>query len=109
MLNRASEGKITTSHSGIANKVKEVWDKHKTDMSLIYAAALVLIPGYLTRYFETHWLKKWSKPILAKVNKLWEKYRKEIIIFLTISAFSYDNSFYMIDYFIFSRSCSASE
>ena len=29
VLNRASEGKITTSHSGVANKVKEAWDKYK--------------------------------------------------------------------------------
>ena len=29
VLNRASEGKITTSHSGVANKVKEAWGKHK--------------------------------------------------------------------------------
>jgi hypothetical protein len=54
MLNRTSEGKITISHSGIANKVKEVWDKYKIDISLIYAAILVLNPGYRTRYIETH-------------------------------------------------------
>jgi len=42
----------------------------KTDMSPIYAAALVLNPGYRMRYIETHWPKKWSKPILAKVKKL---------------------------------------
>jgi hypothetical protein len=29
VLNRASEGKIMTSHSRVANKVKEAWDKHK--------------------------------------------------------------------------------
>jgi hypothetical protein len=29
VLNRASEGKITTSHSGVSNKVKEAWGKHK--------------------------------------------------------------------------------
>ena len=29
VLNRASKGKITTSHSGVANKVKEAWGKHK--------------------------------------------------------------------------------
>ncbi len=29
VLNRASEGKITTSYSGVANKVKEAWGKHK--------------------------------------------------------------------------------
>ena len=29
VLNCASKGKITTSHSGVANKVKEAWGKHK--------------------------------------------------------------------------------
>jgi hypothetical protein len=29
VLNRACEGKITTSHSGVYNKVKEAWGKHK--------------------------------------------------------------------------------
>jgi hypothetical protein len=28
-LNRASEGKITTSHSGVYNHIKEAWGKHK--------------------------------------------------------------------------------
>jgi hypothetical protein len=30
------------------------------------------------RYIETHWLRKWSRPTLAKVKKLWEKYREEV-------------------------------
>jgi hypothetical protein len=29
VLNKASKGKITTSHSGVYNKVKEAWGKHK--------------------------------------------------------------------------------
>ncbi len=29
VLNRASEGKVTTSHSGVSNKVKEAWTRHK--------------------------------------------------------------------------------
>jgi hypothetical protein len=28
-LNQACEGKITTSHSGVSNKVKEAWARHK--------------------------------------------------------------------------------
>ena len=40
VLNRASEGKITTSHSGVANKVKEAWDKHKDVVQQSLQAAL---------------------------------------------------------------------
>jgi hypothetical protein len=40
VLNRASEGKITTSHSGVANKVKEAWDKHKDAVRRALQAAL---------------------------------------------------------------------
>jgi hypothetical protein len=40
VLNRASEGKITTSHSGVANKVKEAWDKHKDAVQQSLQAAL---------------------------------------------------------------------
>ena len=42
----------------------------KTDMSLVYATALILNPRNCTRYIETHWPKKWSKPALVKVKKL---------------------------------------
>jgi hypothetical protein len=48
-----------------------------TDMSPIYAAALILNPARRTRYIETHWPKKWVKPVLARVKKLWERYRDE--------------------------------
>ena len=60
-------------------------------MSPLYAAALVLNPGYRTRYIKTHQPKKWLKPILARVKKLQEKYRKEVIVLLTTLAFLYDN------------------
>jgi len=60
-------------------------------MSPIYATALVLNPGYCTRYIKTHWPKKWSKPILAKVKKLWEKYREEVVVYPTTLAFLYNN------------------
>ena len=33
------------------------------------------------RYFEVNWPKHWSKPILAKVKKLWEEYRVTIPCF----------------------------
>ena len=64
----------------------------KTDMSPLYAAALILNPARRTRYIEINWPKKWSKPILIKVKKLWERYREEVISLPTIVPFSYDNS-----------------
>jgi hypothetical protein len=65
-------------------------------MSLIYATALVLNPGYYTRYIKTHWPKKWSKLILAKVKKLWEKYREEVVVLPTTLAFLYNNPSYKL-------------
>ena len=59
-------------------------------MSLFYAAALILNPANRTRYIETHWPKKWSKPALAAVKKLWERYREEVIPPQSYPAFSYD-------------------
>jgi hypothetical protein len=53
------------------------------DMSPFYAATLILNPANRTRYIESHWPKKWSKPTLAKVKKLWEKYREEVQPLLT--------------------------
>ena len=60
-------------------------------MSLIYIIALVLNPSYYTRYIKTYQLKKQLKPILAKVKKLQEKYKEEIIVLLTPLAFLYNN------------------
>jgi len=60
-------------------------------MTPLYAAALILNPAYRTRYIEARWLKKYVKPTLAKVKKLWEKYREETLPQPTIPAFSYDN------------------
>ena len=61
-------------------------------MSPVYAATLILNPCNRTRYIKTHWPKKWSKPALVKVKKLWEKYREEAIVLPTPLAFSYDSS-----------------
>jgi hypothetical protein len=33
-----------------------------------------------TRYIKAYWLKRWAKPILATVKKLWEKYKEEVVI-----------------------------
>ena len=48
----------------------------KTDMSALYATALILHPGRRTRYIEVNWPKKWVKPTLEKVKKLWQSYRE---------------------------------
>jgi hypothetical protein len=64
----------------------------KTDMSTIYAAALILNPSYRTRYIRTQWPLKWQKSTLANVKKLWEKYREEVQLPSLPRPFSYDNS-----------------
>ena len=63
----------------------------KTDMSPLYAAALILNPTRRMRYIEVNWPKKWSKPTLVKVKKLQERYREEVVPLPTIVPFSYDN------------------
>ncbi len=65
----------------------------KIDMSLLYIVALILNPARRTRYIEMNWLKKWSKLILIKVKKLWERYREEVVFLFIIVSFSYDNLF----------------
>ena len=60
-------------------------------MSPLYAAALILNPACFTRYIKTNWPKKWSKPTLVKVKKLWEKYQEEVIPTPTIVPFLYNN------------------
>jgi hypothetical protein len=60
-------------------------------MSPFYAAALILNPCQRTRYINTHWPKKYAKPALARVKKLWEQYREEVIPPQAFSTFSYDN------------------
>lgn len=42
-LNRACEGKITTSHSGVYNKVKEAWERHKDVVRRTLQSAVSLI------------------------------------------------------------------
>jgi hypothetical protein len=62
-------------------------------MSPFYTTTLVLNPVCYTRYIETHWPRKWTRPVLAKVKELWEKYRTETTFLLvTNPSFSYDNS-----------------
>ena len=59
-------------------------------MSPFYAAALVLNPMFRTRYINLHWPKKWRAPALAKVKKLWERYREAKISTPTTTPFSYE-------------------
>ena len=59
-------------------------------MSPFYAAALILNPANRTRYIETHWPKKWSKPALAAVKKLQERYKEEVIPLQSYPTFLYD-------------------
>ena len=68
-----------------------LFDKYylKTDMSPLYAAALILNPSRRTRYIEINWPKKWAKPALEKVKKLWEKHREETLVPPTFTTFSY--------------------
>jgi hypothetical protein len=60
-------------------------------MSPFYATTLILNPKRRTRYIETHWPRKWARPTLANVKKLWEKYREEVQPPQALSTFSYDN------------------
>lgn len=59
-------------------------------MSLFYAAALVLNPMFYIRYINLYQLKKWRALALAKVKKLWERYKKAKIPTLTTIPFSYE-------------------
>jgi hypothetical protein len=56
-------------------------------MSPVYTTVLILNPRNYTRYIEIYWLKKWLKLVLAKVKKLWEKYREMPIITPILLAF----------------------
>ena len=64
----------------------------KTDMSPLYAAALILNLSRRTRYIEINWPKKQAKPALAKVKKLQEKHREETLVPPTFTTFSYEGT-----------------
>jgi len=57
----------------------QVFDKYynKTDISPLYAAALVLHPMRRTAYIKANWKDKWAKVALRKVKELWEVYREQ--------------------------------
>jgi len=74
------------------NKAHEVIDKYyqMTNMSPIYAAALILNPKRCTRYIQTHWKREWSEPALRAIQALWETYREALIALLITTPFSYE-------------------
>jgi hypothetical protein len=49
-------------------------------MSSLYAAVLIFHLARRTRYIEANWIKKYVKPTLASVKKLWEEYREITLI-----------------------------
>lgn len=55
-----------------------MFDKYysKTDISPLYAAALILHPVRRTAYIKANWRKEWAKLAFAKVKGLWEVYRE---------------------------------
>ena len=57
-------------------KGQDVFNKYygKTDISPLYAAALILHPNRRTKYIKANWKKQWVKPTLKKVKDLWETY-----------------------------------
>ena len=59
-------------------------------MFLFYAAVLVLNSMFRMRYINFYWLRKWRAPALAKVKKLWERYREVKISAPIITFFSYE-------------------
>src|SRR5436190_22199528 len=65
----------------------------KTDMSALYATALILNPGCCTRYIEVNWPKKWVKPTLERVKKLWQSYQEAASLPTTLASPSYHRPF----------------
>jgi hypothetical protein len=52
---------------------------------------LILNPKCYTRYIEIHLLRKWARPTLANVKKLWEKYQEEVHPPQALLTFSYNS------------------
>jgi hypothetical protein len=62
----------------------------KTDMSALYAAALILHPSRRTTYIELNWPKKWVRTTLEKVKQLWEDYREAAPSLAPLTPLPYD-------------------
>ena len=54
----------------------DVFDKYyvKTDMTSLYAAALILHSLYYTDYIKNNWSFNWIKSVLNNVTKFWKTY-----------------------------------
>ena len=69
------------SDKDFASQIKKGWDVFdkyygKTDISPLYAAALILHPNRRTKYIKANWKKQWVKPTLKKVKDLQETYQE---------------------------------
>ncbi|KAK9357341.1 hypothetical protein V1504DRAFT_464868 [Lipomyces starkeyi] len=59
------------------------FDKYylKTDDTAVYAAAVLLHPSRRNQYIIHNWEKKWQKPSVDAVQKLWgERYKNRLMI-----------------------------
>lgn len=56
-----------------------VFDKYylKTDESPFYAAAVIFHPSRRTLYLKHNWDKKWIRPAINSVKKLWEEHKDQ--------------------------------
>jgi hypothetical protein len=51
----------------------------RTDLSPFYAMALILNPGFRTRYIRANWPKKYATSALTSAKKFWEHYGDQVI------------------------------
>jgi hypothetical protein len=87
------EDKDFLTRLDVAHKVLDKYYQ-TTDMSPVYAAALILNPMFRTRYIELYWPRKWKTAALKAVRELWEQYREADIpepAAPAFTPFSYEN------------------
>ena len=60
------------------------------DDSSLYAAVLILNLTYNKKYIYNNWDPKWIRPVLGKVQKLWETYQENASPGPPIITTSYD-------------------
>jgi hypothetical protein len=66
-------------------RVQRSWvafDKYylKTEDSPYYAAAIILHPSRRTGYLKHNWDKKWVRPAIQAVKKLWDDFKNQVFI-----------------------------
>jgi hypothetical protein len=91
MLNRASKGKITTSHSKIANKVKEAWGKYKDVVRRALQSALSHIYIFLDIWTSPN--RYFLLAICAHFTTYDQKRQKALFALKKISSHSKDDQF----------------